>query len=53
MNYSKNDLLRTEIKVEKVAEIIENFTIYFDETKNGANLIIMWDDTKATLPIGL
>lgn len=55
-NYSynpKNDLLRVEIKVEKNVEIIENFTIYFDEIKNGANLVILWDDVKASLPINL
>ena len=55
-NYSynqKNDLTRVEVKVEKNIEIVENFTIYFDETKTGSNLVIMWDDAKASLPISL
>lgn len=48
---AKKDVLRTDIKVEKNADIVENFTIYFDETKTGANVIFLWDDVKATLPV--
>lgn len=55
-NYSYNqklDVVRVEIPVEKNSDIVEAFTAYFDETKNGANLIFMWDDVKATLPISM
>ncbi len=48
----KKDLLRTDITVDKNSEIVEPLTIYFDETRNGANLIFLWDDLKAVLPIG-
>lgn len=48
---SKKDVVRTEIEVDKKSEIVEAFTLYFDEIKNGANLIIAWDDLKVSLPI--
>lgn len=53
-NYSynpKNDVVRADIATEKTTEIAEAFTAYFEETKTGANLVFMWDDVKATLPI--
>ena len=50
---SRKDLIRTDIVVEKNTELAEAFTIYFDDTKNGANLIFLWDDIKAVLPITL
>lgn len=50
---SKKDLIRTDIDVEKNTESVEAFTIYFEDTKNGANLIFLWDDIKTVLPIVL
>jgi hypothetical protein len=50
---SKKDLLRTDISIEKINDTVEALTMYFDDTSTGANLIIMWDDVKATLPISL
>jgi len=55
-NYSydmKKDVVRTDVKVEKTPDSVENFTMFFDDTKNGANLIMQWDDVKAILPITL
>jgi hypothetical protein len=49
----KKDLIRTDIDLEKNTEAVEAFTIYFDDTKNGANLIFLWDDIKTSLPIVL
>ena len=49
----KKDLVRTEINIEKNTENVEALTMYFEETNIGANLIIMWDDIKAALPISL
>ncbi|MFC4233515.1 DUF2911 domain-containing protein [Parasediminibacterium paludis] len=49
----KKDLLRTTISTDKTSEAVEAMTIYFEETKTGANLIIMWDDIKGILPINL
>ncbi|MEI6087697.1 MAG: DUF2911 domain-containing protein [Bacteroidota bacterium] len=48
---TKKDIIRTDIDLEKNTESVEAFTIYFDETKNGANLIFLWDDIKTSLPI--
>ncbi len=50
---SKKDVLRTDIDIDKNNDSTEAFTLYFDETKNGANLIMLWDDLKAVLPITL
>lgn len=50
---AKKDLLRTEINVEKNTENVEAFTIYFEDTKTGANMVIVWDDVKTNLPITL
>ncbi len=51
-NYDqKKDVVRVDIKPEKNIDVIENFTMYFDSTKDGANLVILWDDVKAVLPI--
>ena len=41
------------VTLEKNTETVEAFTIYFDDTKNGANLIFLWDDIKTSLPITL
>lgn len=47
----KKDQMRTDIDVEKSPEPTDAFTIYFDETKSGANMIFLWDDVKAVMPI--
>jgi Protein of unknown function (DUF2911). len=47
----KKDALRTEIKTEKLAEPVEAFTLVFEKTDSGANMIMAWDDVKASLPI--
>ena len=55
-NYSydqKKDVVRVDIKPEKNIDVTENFTMYFEDAKGGANLIILWDDVKAVLPISL
>ena len=47
----KKDVLRTQVKLEKQQEPIEAFTLLFDKTDTGANMIMAWDNVKATLPI--
>ena len=49
----KKDLLRTDVDIEKNTENVEAFTIYFDDIKNGANMVILWDEIKSVLPISL
>lgn len=48
---SKKDVLRTEVDVDKNNESVEAFTMYFEEAKNGATLLFLWDELKAALPI--
>jgi hypothetical protein len=48
---SKKDVLRTDIDVEKNTDPAEAFTMYFDEGRNGTNLVFLWDDLKASLPV--
>jgi hypothetical protein len=50
---SRKDILRADTDVEKNSETVEAFTIYFDETKNGVNMIFLWDELKTVLPISV
>lgn len=47
----KNDILRTDIKVQKIAKPVEVFSMMFEKTDTGANLLIAWEDVKVSLPI--
>src|SRR4051812_36402428 len=47
----KKDVLRTDVKLEKQQDPIEAFTLVFDKTDSGADMIMAWDNVKATLPI--
>lgn len=49
----KKDLLRVPVAVEKLPEPVEAYTMVFEKTATGANLQMMWDTVKATLPIAL
>jgi hypothetical protein len=46
----KKDILRTDIPVEKQREPVEIFSMAFEKINGGANLIITWDDIKASVP---
>ncbi len=48
---SKKDLVRVDIPVTTVDDIADALTIYFEDTKSGANLVIQWDNVRASLPI--
>jgi Protein of unknown function (DUF2911) len=47
------DIFTTTIKTTTQEPAIENFTMVFEEVKNGANLILAWDNVKAILPISI
>jgi len=47
----KKDLVRTDITIQKQAEITEAFVMVFEKASTGANLVIVWDDVKVSLPI--
>jgi len=45
------DVLTTEVPVTQSAETYEAFTIKFDETKTGADMMMAWDKTKVVVPL--
>lgn len=45
------DLYRFDIPVEKVATPVEFYTMVFQKTSTGADLLMAWDDVAAKLPI--
>jgi hypothetical protein len=47
----KKDVARATVPVENSAEIAEAFTMVFEKGQGAINLIITWDNVKATLPI--
>ena len=47
----KKDVLRADIKPEIQQDPVEVFSLVFDKTESGANMIMAWDNVKATLPI--
>jgi len=47
----KNDVVRLDIRVQKQTEITEAFSMVFEKTGNGADLVIAWDSIKINLPI--
>ncbi|MDB5210664.1 MAG: hypothetical protein JWQ30_1491 [Sediminibacterium sp.] len=50
---SAKDIVRKNIDIDKNNDVVEAFTMYFEETRSGANLVILWDDVKGVLPITL
>jgi hypothetical protein len=49
----KKDVVRVTVPSEKATEAVEGFTMVFDKTGAGANLVIAWDDVKVSLPVSL
>jgi hypothetical protein len=45
------DIFRTDIPTIKQAPSIEDFTLFFEDTKTGCNMIMAWDNVKTILPI--
>lgn len=50
---TKKDVVRAEIKPETTNESVETFTIYFSENTGKANLVMLWDNQRAELPMTL
>ena len=46
----KKDILRTDIPIEKQQDTVETFSMAFEKINGGANLVITWDDVKASIP---
>jgi hypothetical protein len=49
----KKDLLRVDVPVQKQTEITDAFTMMFEKSVAGFNLVVAWDDIKVNLPITL
>ncbi len=50
---TKKDVVRADIKPETTNESVETFTIYFSENTGKANLVMLWDNQRAELPMTL
>jgi hypothetical protein len=50
---TRKDMVRADIKPETTNEIVETFTIYFNENAGKANLVMLWDNQRAELPMTL
>ncbi len=50
MDESK-DILRTQIPVQIQTPSVEDFTMLFEASPDGASLIMAWDDVKTILPV--
>jgi Protein of unknown function (DUF2911) len=49
----KKDVMRVRVQPKKTTTPTEVFSIYFDKTATGANLVVSWDTLSAALPISL
>jgi hypothetical protein len=49
----QKDVLRTTVPVQKLNEGVEALAMTFEKSDSGCNLIIAWDNIKASLPISL
>ena len=47
---AKKDLIRKEVIVQKTDALIESVAMAFEKSVTGFNLIIAWDNVKASLP---
>lgn len=51
MRDPKFDILETEVPVEALNTIVEQFTIGFDNTTDNLHLTMAWDNTKIAVPL--
>jgi hypothetical protein len=49
----KKDVLRVTVPVQKTASVAEIFSMNFNKTSTGADLIMAWDDVSVSLPVSL
>jgi hypothetical protein len=48
---SAKDLIRTTVPVQKQSSVVEELSMAFEKTPDGASLVIDWDDIKVAMPI--
>lgn len=46
----KKDALRVDVPVQKSSAVVEPFSIMFNKSTNGADMIVAWDEAMVTLP---
>lgn len=49
----KQDVHRFRVPAESAPAVVESYTMVFEKSDTGANLIMAWDDVMARLPISL
>jgi len=49
----KKDVLRVNVPVQKTTDVVEAFTMDFEKSTNGVDLVIAWDDAQVSVPISL
>ena len=47
----KKDVLRLDVPVQTQTESVDSFTMLFEKNGSGINLIMIWDDLMAKLPL--
>jgi hypothetical protein len=47
---AKKDVVRIDATPEIINEVIDPFTIYFEETKNTDYIVIVWDNVRTKFP---
>jgi hypothetical protein len=45
------EVFKTDLPVEKITEVVEYFTMYFEATEKGMQLLMLWENAKVVLPI--
>ena len=45
------DVVRVDVPVEKNSEMVEYLAMTFEKTSTGINLVVAWENIKASLPI--
>jgi hypothetical protein len=48
---AKKDVARIELPVQRITEIQESFTMFFEKSNGVVNLIMAWDDDLVKMPI--
>ena len=47
------DVVRVDVPVEKIGDPVEYLAMNFEKTTTGINLVVAWENTKASLPVTL
>lgn len=49
----KKDIVRIDLPVQKMQEVVESMAMTFEKSTTGMNLVIAWDTIKVVLPVTL